>query len=207
MDSSVKNLIFDLGGVILDLSVDHTIQSFSDFSGMPKARVKELFQTTTAFEEFEKGLISVTEFREAVRKTYAVAVDDATFDAGWNAMLLGIPMKKLELLLSLKERFQVYLLSNTNDIHLSYINEQMLPSITGTNSLDPYFHRTYYSHHMKMRKPDAEIFEQVLNDNNLQPHQTLFLDDNADNIAGAKRLGIQTLHVLHPDQVMEYFHA
>jgi len=207
MDTAIKNLIFDLGGVILDLSVEHTLQSFSDLSGLSKQRVKELFVTSSAFEAFEKGLISEVEFRAAVRKTYSINPDDATIDAGWNAMLRGIPVAKLELLKKLKATYRVYLLSNTNTIHLDYINTNMLPAITGDSSLDPYFHRTYYSHLMKKRKPDAEIFEQVLQENNLNAHETIFLDDHADNIAGAKRVGIQTFHVLNPDQVIEFFHA
>jgi glucose-1-phosphatase len=119
-------------------------------------------------------------------------------------MLRGLPLNKLQLLLRLKERYQSVLLSNTNNIHLEYINTKLLPA--GETTLDPYFHRAYYSHRMHKRKPDAEIFEQVLHENNFQPHETLFLDDNAENIAGAKKLGIQTVHVITPDLILDYFH-
>jgi FMN phosphatase YigB (HAD superfamily) len=206
-DPSIKNLIFDLGGVILDLSVDHTLQSFSAISGLEKAVVQRLFVSSPGFEAYEKGLISDEEFRDFVRQTYSVKVPDADIDASWNAMLLGIPMVKLQLLQRLMNEYRVYLLSNTNTIHLKYINEMMLPGITGVTSLDPYFHRTYYSHIMKKRKPDAEIFVQVLEENDLRPEETLFLDDNAHNVEGAKALGIRTLHVVTPDLIMGYFNA
>jgi len=203
--SSVKNLIFDLGGVILDLSVDHTLQSFSDISGLKKEKVKELFVSSRGFLDYEKGLIDDDTFRAFVRELYNVQASDDVLDASWNAMLRGIPKEKLDLLLSLKNKFNVYLLSNTNTIHLNYINDKILLPHFQEESLDRYFHKTYYSHLMKKRKPDADIFEQVLDENGLQPHETLFLDDNADNIAGAKALGIQTVHVVTPDVIIDYF--
>jgi glucose-1-phosphatase len=204
-ESSVKNLIFDLGGVILDLSVDHTLQAFADISGLDKSEVTKRFVTAEGFLAYEKGLINDAGFRAFVRDTYPVQATDNALDTAWNAMLRGLPLNKLQLLLRLKGQYQVVLLSNTNNIHLEYINTQLLPP--GDTSLDPYFHRTYYSHRMHKRKPDADIFEQVLQENNFQPHETLFLDDNADNIAGARTLGIQTVHVTTPDLIIDYFHA
>jgi glucose-1-phosphatase len=206
-DSSIKNLIFDLGGVILDLSVERTLQSFADISGLPKERVKELFISSREFLDYEKGEIEDEEFRSFVRELYSVQADDDALDASWNAMLLGIPQQKLDLLLSLKEKFNVYLLSNTNNIHLNYINEKIMTPFFGEASLDRYFHKAYYSHRMKKRKPDANIYEQVLDENNLKPHETLFLDDNADNIAGANALGIRTVHVVTPDHIIAYFNG
>ena len=92
-------------------------------------------------------------------------------------------------------------------IHLSYIQKTIMPTFGDNKVLDDYFHRAYYSHLMKKRKPDAEIFEQVLEENGLQANESLFLDDNEANIAGAKALGIKTLHVPHPDLILTYFHA
>lgn len=201
-----KNLIFDLGGVILDLSVDTTLSSFARVSGLEPAVVRSLFVSSAGFIEYEKGLIDDDAFRDFIRETYQVSVADDVIDACWNAMLLGIPADKLELLQALKKRYRVFLLSNTNAIHLRYINDAILQPLAGVNSLDRYFHRAYYSHEMKMRKPDAEIFQHVLTENDLHPADTLFLDDNADNIRGAASLGIQTLHVVTPSMVTNYFH-
>lgn len=204
---SVKNLIFDLGGVILDLSVDHTLQSFSRLSNMPKERVQEVYVSERGFLDYEKGLIDDVAFRDFVRKTFSISADDDAIDDCWNAMLRGIPAIKLELLMRLQNEFSVFLLSNTNAIHLHHINNIMLPKGANQKSLDEYFHKAYYSHRMGKRKPDAEIFEQVLEENHLIPEQTLFLDDYAINIEGAKALGIKTVHVTSPNLILDYFHA
>jgi glucose-1-phosphatase len=204
---SVKNLIFDLGGVILDLSVDHTLTAFAELSRMPKQKVHGLYFSASGFLSYEKGSIDDTTFRNFVRETYAISAPDDAIDACWNAMLRGIPQVKLDLLMRLQNEFQVYLLSNTNAIHVHHINEVMLANGKEKRSLDTYFHKAYYSHRMGKRKPDADIFEQVLEENNLMPEQTLFLDDYDINIEGAKSLGIKTLHVTSPNLILDYFHA
>ncbi len=203
--ATIKNLIFDLGGVILDLSVKDTLESFAKVSGLPLDKVKTLFVSSPEFEHFEKGEIDDAAFRDFVKRLYNVTVSDAEIDRCWNAMLLGIPKGKLDLLLELKKQYEVLLLSNTNNIHLSYINTKIVRPLVGVDSLDQFFHKSYYSHLMQMRKPDAEIFLKVLDDNHFKAEETLFLDDNADNIKGAASLGIQTVHVTHPDLVIEYF--
>ena len=204
---SVKNLIFDLGGVILDLSVDHTLQSFSRLSNMPKERVQEVYVSERGFLDYEKGMIDDEAFRDFVRDTFSINAEDDAIDDCWNAMLRGIPAIKLDLLMRLQNEFRVFLLSNTNAIHLDHINNIMLPKGANQKSLDDYFHKAYYSHRMRKRKPDAEIFEQVLEENHLIPEQTLFLDDYAINIEGAKALGIKTVHVTSPNLILDYFHA
>lgn len=207
LDTSVKNLVFDLGGVILDLSVDKTLQAVAELSNLDKKEVTQRYIQGEGFLLYEKGLISEEEFRDFVRKTYAVKASDEAVDKAWNAMLVGLPMGKLELLQRLMKTYNVFLLSNTNTIHLRYINEVMLPPVAGVNSLDPYFHRTYYSHLMNKRKPDADIFLQVLEENNLKAAESLFLDDNLQNVEGARAVGMQAVHVVTPDFVIDYFHA
>jgi glucose-1-phosphatase len=204
---SVKNLIFDLGGVILDLSIDRAMDSFSELAKMPKEKIKDLYASESGFLDYEKGVIDDDVFREFVRETFSISAGDEAIDNCWNAMLRGIPSLKLDLLLRLQNEFQVFLLSNTNAIHLQHINEVMLPKHHENRTLDSYFHRAYYSHRMGKRKPDADIFEQVLEENRLVPEQTLFLDDYDVNIEGARSLGIRTIHVTSPNLILEYFHA
>ena len=204
-DRSVKNLIFDLGGVILDLSVDTTLSSFANLSGIEKNTVRKLFVSSPEFELYEKGEISDEDFRAFVKALYKIDAPDERLDACWNAMLLGFPLKKLELLETLKAHYNVYLLSNTNNIHLQYINHTLLPRVDHHRTLDDFFHHAYYSHRMKKRKPDAEIFEEVLAEGNFLPAETLFLDDNQSNVEGAHKLGIKTVHVVNPDMIYDYF--
>jgi len=206
-DPSIRNLIFDLGGVIIDLSVDDTLQAFSDLSGMEKEKVNELYVSSPGFEAYEKGLMTDEDFRDFVREVFSIQSSAAEIDTCWTAMLKGLPVERLQLLRKLRENYYVFLLSNTNSIHVNYINQMMLPAIgQHGNSLDSYFHRAYYSHMMKKRKPNADIFEQVLEENSLLPEQTLFLDDNISNLEGAKQLGIKTVHVVTPDLIFDYFH-
>ena len=204
-DRSIKNLIFDLGGVILDLSIDTTLNSFASLSGIENSTVKKLFVSSAGFENYEKGGISDAEFRTFVKELYKIDVSDDKLDESWNAMLLGFPVRKLTLLETLKTKYNVYLLSNTNSIHLEHINNILLPRVNHHKSLDDFFHRAYYSHKMKKRKPDAEIFEQVLQEGNFLPEETLFLDDNQSNVEGAGKLGIKTVHVVSPDMIYDYF--
>jgi len=205
MDKNIKTIVFDLGGVILDLSVNHTLDAIGSLSNFDRERVMQIFLSSPEFEIYEKGGMSDVDFRNFVRTAYAFTAPDEDVDKGWNAMLRGIPAEKLVLLKRLMQSHQTILLSNTNSIHLDYINNVILPPLAGVNSLDPYFHKTYYSHFLHKRKPDAEIFEQVLQENNLVPSETLFLDDNELNVNGARAVGIQTVHVTSPDLILAYF--
>jgi putative hydrolase of the HAD superfamily len=207
IDRSIKTLVFDLGGVILDLSVPHTLESFSTISGIDKATVQEIFETSPGFNNYERGGMTDDEFRQYLKKIYNVKVSDSEIDRCWNAMLRGIPAMKLKLLKDLQKDFKVLLLSNTNEIHLTYMNSVILPGVTKEKSLDNFFHRAYYSHRMLKRKPEVEIFQQVLDENNLKPSETLFLDDNKFNIESAASIGIKTVHVTYPDLILEYFNA
>ena len=121
---------------------------------MPKEKVHDLYLSAPGFLEYEKGRMDDKRFRDYVRATYAISASDRDIDNAWIAMLRGIPPLKLELLKKLQSEFQVFLLSNTNNIHLHHINESMLPE-EGRGSLDNYFHKAYYSHKMGKRNPAA----------------------------------------------------
>lgn len=202
--TGIKNIIFDLGGVIINLSVEKTHQAFATLSGLPLQEIKDRVHQAAYFQEYEKGLVSDSEFRNHLRKSLNLNVDDTQLDNAWNAMLLDIPIERIRLLERLKGPFNLYLLSNTNNIHLQSFNEQVF-QLTGFPSLNQYFNNAYYSHLIKMKKPDVEIYEYVLHDNNLLPQETIFLDDNSDNLAGASKAGIRTFHVQQPDQIFSLF--
>ena len=203
-DPSIKNIIFDLGGVILDLSVDSTLASFSELSGKPQDEIKQLFNTAEEFAQYERGNLSDEEFRNFIRRLYQVDAPDETIDACWVAMLKELPVAKLQLLLELKGEFNTFLLSNTNGIHLTYFNTVSLAP-HALHSLDAYFHRAYYSHLMGKRKPDTEIYQQVLDENEMDPAQTIFLDDMVSNLEGASKLGIKTIHIPTPEFLYSLF--
>jgi putative hydrolase of the HAD superfamily len=200
----MKGVIFDLGGVIIDLDESETVKRFAQLGNKSLDQVRDLVNSE-AFKKFEKGLISETEFRDAVRSNLAPNASDDQIDECWNAMLKDIPGARIELLERLKEKYRLFLLSNTNSIHLKSFN-RIVKEVTGHDSLQRYFTRVYYSHQVRMRKPDREIYELVLRENNLVAAETLFLDDNPANLEGAARVGIQTVHVTHPNLIFDIFH-
>ena len=201
-----KALIFDLGGVIIDVDVPETLRQFAALSGRTGDEIYDLYRSTSAFNDFEKGLIDASQFRRTVRALLDVpAASDQQLNDAWNAMIRSIPLEKIELLKRLKESYEVFILSNTNDLHVDYVNHTILPPLKSVRSFDECVHHVYYSHLMKMRKPDEEIFQYLLDAHNLDPSDTVFLDDNEENIAAATRLGMTGTLVTHPDMVFELF--
>lgn len=200
----IKNIIFDLGDVIIDISIHGTIERFAGRSGLSSADVRNIYNTSSVFLDYEKGKISDPEFLEGANRLFGT---DMTFEELceiWNGMLLRIPTERLHLLEKVSAGYRTFLLSNTNDIHLKCFNG-MMEAVSPGKPLNNFFEKTYFSHLLGMRKPDAEIFEFVLRENNLNPEETLFLDDNPDNIAGASRLGIHSTIVTNPDILFEIF--
>jgi len=200
----IKNIIFDLGGVILDLDVARTHRAFGELGGFSTAEIQSMAASEVFFNDFEKGLLSDKQFRDTTRAFLKTNASDEEIDAAWNAMLLKISPEKYPLLEVLKTKYQVFLLSNTNTIHLQHFNE-LVRHDTGRSELDFYFHKAYYSHRMNMRKPDTEIYVHVIGENKLTPKETLFLDDNVDNLKTAAAMGIQTIHVTSPEMILSLF--
>jgi len=196
-------LIFDLGGVIIDLKIDNTITAFANLSGIDKQTLVEQYWNHDMFHKYERGHIPDDEFRAFLREFLSIEASENQLDEAWNSMILDIPHERLKMLDKLKESHEVFLLSNTNDIHLRYVNDIYVP--LNNETLDDHFHGAYYSNHVGMRKPDAEIFEKVIEDNKLDPSKTLFLDDNKQNIEGAAAVGLNTFRVDHPDQLKTLF--
>jgi len=204
IQGNIRNLIFDLGGVILDLHFDRTHDAFARAALRPVEEIRELLNTTAFFNEYEKGLISDEEFRRDVRELLKINMSDTEIDKAWSAMLGKIPVERLQLLQRLKADFRVFLLSNTNAIHVRCF-DGIVKSVLQDSSLADFFEVAYYSNELKMRKPDKEIFLHVLHQHQLAPEQTLFLDDNVSNLEGAAAAGIKTFHVEHPAMILSLF--
>ena len=203
MDKQIKNIVFDLGGVLVDLDFKAAINGLQQ-AGF--ANVKEQLMTFNQegiFQKFELGEISTEEFRTAIRENSTVTLTDEEIDALWNAMLLEIPREKLELILDLRGKYMVYLLSNTNSIHWDYVCKNAF-NYRGFRVND-YFEETFLSYEMHLAKPNKAIFEKVLQDANLLPEETLFIDDSEANCKAASELGIHTHHYHIGDDLKEIF--
>lgn len=190
--SKIKNIIFDLGGVIINIDYSLLIEAFSKI-GLPhfEAYFSQKEQKKL-FDLYEKGMISSQDFREELKKQCKPGTTDAAIDSAWNAMLLDLPKERLDLLLHIKGKHRTFLLSNTNEIHMIFINSYLQKQFE-INSLNGHFEKVYLSYEVKMRKPDTEIFELILNQNNLEEEETLFIDDSAQHIESANSLGISTI--------------
>jgi len=184
-----KNIIFDLGGVILTLDYQRTIDEFSKLANVDFNEFFTQYQQITFFDEFEKGEISPSQFRNSIREKFNLVATDSQIDFAWNAMLGYIPEERIEFLKGLKSEKRIFLLSNTNQIHLEGFN-RIIKEKNNMHGLSSLFEKTYYSHHTGMRKPDSNIFKMVLEDNNLDPSETLFIDDSIQHIEGAKEVGL-----------------
>ena len=203
MDKNIKNIVFDLGGVLIDLDFKSAI------NGLQKAgftNVKEQLQTFDRegiFQKFELGEISADEFRASIRENSNVSLTDEEVDSLWNLMLLEIPREKLELILDLRSKYMVYLLSNTNSIHWDYVCKNAF-NYRGFR-MDDYFEETFLSYEMHLAKPDKAIFEKMLNDANLLPEETLFIDDLEANCKAAEEVGIHAHHYHIGDDLSKIF--
>jgi FMN phosphatase YigB (HAD superfamily) len=196
--TGIKNLIFDLGGIIINIDFQLTFEAFAKASGKDVLSTIKKFEEEKIFARFEKGDYSERELRFLINKELNTSLSDDIIDRAWNALLMDIPMSRIEMLKELAKDHRLYLLSNTNSIHISAVNKILLRTC-GIESLDLLFERVYYSYEIKMAKPDVQIYEFVLRDNDLKAGETMFIDDNADNIKGAAKAGIKTLHIKYPE--------
>ena len=189
----VKNVILDYGNVIFMIDFPKVRQAFMDLG---IKNVDEFFGhhgQDSLFDAFDKGEISVPEFRDGVRrKADRYDLSDEQIDTAWNSLLIGVPEGKHEILENLRNNYRTFLCSNNNELHYAYCMNHIQEKY-GVPSNDVFFERTYYSHLEGLRKPDAAIFERVLEQNNLIPEESLFVDDSPQHLEGAKKLGIQTV--------------
>ncbi|HTR30023.1 MAG TPA: HAD family phosphatase [Puia sp.] len=189
----IKNIIFDLGGVIINLDNRRTeeaftalgVKNFRDYFGHGFA--------ASFFKDYEVGKITDGEFIQSIRQLAGLShVSDQAIIDSWNALLLDFPAERLQLLKGLRRTYRLFLFSNTNSLHLAALRRIWTESVGG-GSLEDYFEKTYYSHLMGMRKPDPESFGLILKENGLIGKETLFVDDAIVNVEGAEQAGLKGL--------------
>lgn len=185
----IRNIIFDFGGVLVDLDRKRCIEAFERIGAGAVAGYVDECRQEDLFHDLEVGESSVAGFCEAVRRACpgCNATDDDICGA-WNALLTGIPRHRLDRLKELKSDYRLVLLSNTNPIHWRKAVDDYFT--TGGLAVGDYFEKTYLSYEMHMLKPDEGIFRRVLDDSGFAAGETLFIDDSAANCAAAGRLGI-----------------
>lgn len=185
----MKNIIFDLGGVILNLDYNETVKAFQKI--IPHLDESTFYGKEKQLEFFslyEVGKIDTQEFFKRFKAHYQSEVSLEDFKDAWNAMLFDIPESRFKLLKDLKASGKrIFLLSNINEIHEEAVGD-----------LTAYFEKVYYSHRIGLRKPNPEIFQFVLNQNNLPLQDTLFIDDSEQHVRGASSIGLKAIHLKKP---------
>ena len=191
--SNISTLIFDFGGVLIDLDMNQSILNFKKLGVENVENYLSNFGQSGFFMQLEKGKISAEEFRSEIRKMTTNTITDKEIDDAWNAFLVRIPSEKLDIVYQLRKKFRVIMLSNTNAIHFPYAERTFFSY--KNRGIDEYFDKCYRSYDMKMAKPDAEIFEAILSQEQVAANQCLLLDDGPKNIEQAQKLGFQTYFV------------
>jgi epoxide hydrolase-like predicted phosphatase len=191
--TKITTIIFDLGGVILNLDQDRTLRAFKRLG----VDLEDINEMSTIFSDFEVGKINANDFRQAIMTHLKGNATENEIDAAWNAMLLDLPTERLTYLKFLRKNFNVHLLSNTNSIHIDAFNKYLLDEHP---NIDWYaqFDKVYYSYEIGFRKPNKDIYEFVLQENNLKPHECLFIDDLKANLNGAGHVGMHTIWAKNP---------
>ena len=187
---NITTIIFDFGGVLINLDINQCIFNFKQLGLINFQQHLNMFAQSGIFMQLEKGQISANDFRNEIRKMSPNDLTDAQIDNAWCSFLLDVPVEKLNMLLELRKKFRVILLSNTNSIHFPN-SEKEIFNLYG-RKLSGYFDKCYLSYEMKMAKPDPEIFENILSTENVDANKCLFLDDGLKNTQEAQKLGIQT---------------
>lgn len=201
-----KNIIFDLGGVILNIDYDKTEKAFIDLGITQFPTLYTQYHASPLFEDFETGRLSPPEFISEFKKLAETDLPEKKIIAAWNAMLLDFPEHRISLLEAIGKNYRIFLLSNTNAIHHDAFHQLFNKTFPG-KIFDIIFEKAYYSHVMGQRKPYPECFETVLAVNDLIASETLFIDDSYPNLEGAAQAGIHTLLLNKGDELADYFAA
>ena len=197
----VKVLLFDLGGVIIDIDPSITINtlkslsknSSNNFSGLDYRYSKKISPLLQVFFEYEKGNISDSVFRNGIRKIGDIVASDSQIDSIWNSVIVKIYKDLLDIIFSLRNKFKIMILSNTNSIHKKHFN-QLVVGMYG-KSFDKLFDMVFYSYKLGTRKPEQKIYQRVLDDSKFEGSDILFFDDMKENLKASEVVGMKTFHV------------
>lgn len=186
--SSIKALLFDMGGVVVTVHFDKLFQAWADSSSLTATEIKDLFEFDEVYEQHERGLVDASEFFAHQRKKLQLTGTDEQLAEGWNTVIGAEITQSMDAIDTVNDRIPTFGFTNTNRTHQIYW-EAHFPR------LGSLFQKLYASSEIGLRKPDAEAFNHILDEVGIQPDELLFFDDSIENIEGAKKLGIQTVLV------------
>lgn len=197
----IKNIIYDFGGVIYNIDFKKTFEAFEALGFSNFDDMFSQHHANALFQNLETGKITPQEFYKQIKNQAPQPITDEQIRDAWNALLLNYRLSSLQFLTELKERYNLYLLSNTNAIHYDHFSAQLRKE-TSYPSLESFFTKAYYSHGIGLRKPNTDAYEFVLNDAGIKAEETIFVDDTIGNLPNAEKLGIKTV-LLQPGMLIE----
>lgn len=203
MNTAIRNIIFDWGGVLLDLDIEGCIRAFQEAGA---TNVRNLLNGTNElgfFKEYECGKIDTPTFRQEICRLIGQPLPDTEIDRLWNSELLSIPQEKLALLLHLHTHYNLYLLSNTNELHWEHAAPHVF--LYKGKDIKDCFKQIFLSFRMGMAKPSPAIFLTALKEAALRPEETLFIDDSEANCQAAASVGIHTAHYIPGTDLYKIF--
>lgn len=201
---NIKNIIFDFGGVILDIDPQLTVNEFVNLGFTSFEKLMTPAFTEDIIGKFERGILTPELFRNKIKAFLELDVSDQEIDDAWNSLLYDIPRERIEVIEQVKENYGIYLLSNSNEIHYDlFVRDLQLRF--GYREFDELFHKAYFSFDLHLLKPNPEIYEFVINQHGLIPEETLFIDDKEENIKAARNLGMRTFCMKKPKRIRDIF--
>ncbi len=191
MEKGIKNIVFDLGGVLINLDTNRCLQKFRDLGVKNVEELVNSTHTQGIFSQLEHGNVSPAEFRNEIRRlANNDSLTDEQIDDAWLSILLEIPQEKLDLLLEIRHKYRTFLLSNTNEIHFDWIRRTQFEK--NGHQLSDYFEHCFLSHELGMAKPEDDIYEEVINEAQIFAIETLFIDDSEKNLNASMKWNFNT---------------
>jgi putative hydrolase of the HAD superfamily len=201
--SVTRNIIFDLGGVLLNINPLLSLIEFEKISGLGREELTKRLIQEQVFEKIDTGRLSPAEFRLELCRIMGQTVSDSEIDRAWNTLLLDFPRHRVELLQQLRKNYGVFLLSNTNIIHFGHYTDAFYRNY-GFPMAD-LFDSLFLSYEIGIHKPDAGIYTHVLQSASIDPTESVFIDDSLANIEAAELEGITGIHIHNGLDVTDFF--
>jgi glucose-1-phosphatase len=200
---NITAIIFDLGGVLLDLDLQKTFDAFEalGFNGFDQHF--DSYSGSPFIETFEEGKMTNEAFIATVKTYCNEGTTTEQILTAWNAMLGPLQPQKVELLQQLKKQYKLFLYSNTNALHVAHLHLYYNTTF-GSETFRNMFEKIYYSNELSIRKPNASGFLKIMEEQNLQAQNTLFIDDGKMHIASAKDLGLVTIQWIQNEDISKF---
>lgn len=200
----IKNLLLDMGGVILDVSYQRVIETFKSYGIENFDKVYTQAKQVEIIDLFEEGKCTAEEFRDGIRKLVGKELSDEQIDKAWFSMILEIPRDVIQLLGILKLKYRLFLFSNTNVLHIEYLKKEFERQL-GFDLFNCVFDKAFFSNEIHHRKPHPESFKYVLEQAGIEAEETLFIDDSKQHLEGASKVGLNTYWLTNGETLIDLY--